>query len=84
MCSSSSATRFPTSSDVLSINVTLPTALLSVDSASDKKLSCNCDEDSKVERDADTDSQSDPAVNVLYQMIHLSLQNQVVDHNSLA
>ena len=52
MCSSSSATQSPTSSDVVSANVTLPEELL-----------CRSDRDSKVERDADTDSQSDTAVN---------------------
>ena len=62
MCSSSSATRSPTSSDVVSTNEMLPTALVSVYPASDEELLCKSDEDSKVEGDADTDSQSDTAV----------------------
>ena len=61
MRSSSFATH--TSSDVVRNNVTLRTAQVSVDSASDEELLCKSDEDNKVERDGDTDSQGDDAVN---------------------
>ena len=53
----------PASSDVVSTNVTLPTAQVSVDSASDEELLCKSDKDSEVECDSDTDSQGDAAVN---------------------
>ena len=80
MCSSSSTTRFPISSDVVSTNVTLPTVLVSVDSASNEELLCKSDKDSKVECDADTDSQSDTAVdNCTIHTYHLCLlSNEVI------